>query len=159
MEEFVIDADDGYIPLKTEPVKVRIGGDLYTANCPPDKKWHLFMPLADGDADGGSEAVIHFLESALDPADAIEVMRRMKDPEDSTVTLMKLMYVFGRVLAHYQPMITEHFQAMGMDAPTAAQGAGEGRGERRATSKGSAITGTKGKRTPRAQTGARSGRA
>jgi len=159
-EEFVIDADDGYIPVQAEPVKVRIGGTLYTANCPPDKKWHLFTPLQDG-SDGGADAVVEFLKASLDPDDAAEVLERMRDSDDDEVSLMKLMYVFGRVINHYQPMIDEHFRAMGMEVPGNQPG-GHNREHRRtlkkATGASAGRTAAKGARTPKSQTGARTGR-
>lgn len=156
-DEFVIDADDGYIPVQAEPVKVRIGGTLYTANCPPDKKWHLFTPLQDG-SDGGAEAMVEFLKASLSDDDAAEVLERMRDAEDEEVSLMKLMYVFGRVLNHFQPLIEEHFRAMGMEVPGSEPG-GHNREVRRAAKKAAGRrTGTKGARTPKSQTGARTGR-
>lgn len=160
-EEFLIDADDGYIPSAFDPVKVRIGGTVYVANCPPDKKWHLFTPLQDG-SEGGADAMVEFLKASLAPEDSAEVMDRMRDEDDDEVSLLKLMYVFGRVLNHYQPMIQQHFEAMGMEVPGNEPG-GHNREERRAAKKaagktGNRATGTKGARTPRAATGARTGR-
>ncbi|WP_150112984.1 hypothetical protein [Streptomyces violaceusniger] len=156
----MIDADDGYIPVQAEPVKVRIGGTLYTASCPPDKKWHLFTPLQDG-SDGGAEAMVEFLKASLTDDDAGEILERMRDPEDDEVSLMKLMYVFGRVLNHFQPLIEEHFRAMGMEVPGDQPG-GHNRETRRAAKKTASSatrrTGTKGARTPKGQTGARTGR-
>ncbi|MFD8335547.1 hypothetical protein ACFV42_23245 [Streptomyces solisilvae] len=158
-EEFVIDADDGYIPVQAEPVKVRIGGTLYEATCPPDKKWHLFIPLQESDSENGPEAMVEFLKASLSEDDAAEVLQRMRDPQDDEVSLMKLMYVFGRVLSHYQPMIQEHFATMGMDAP-GAEPEPVNRAQRRTAAKPAGRGGgsTKAKRTPRSQTGARSGR-
>jgi len=159
-EEFVIDADDGYVPVQVDPVKVRIGGTLYWAHCPPDKKWHLFTPLQDG-SDGGADAMVEFLKASLSEEDSAEVLKRMRDDEDDEVSLMKLMYVFGRVLNHYQPLIEEHFRAMGMEVPGNEPG-GHNREQRRAAQKaagsGARRTGTRGARTPKAQTGARTGR-
>jgi hypothetical protein len=159
-EEFVIDADDGYIPVQAEPVKVRIGGTIYTASCPPDKKWHLFTPMQEG-SDGGADAMVEFLKCSLEEDDAAEVLDRMRDPEDDEVSMMKLLYVFGRVLNHYQPMIAAHFEAMGMEVPGNEPG-GHNREQRRAAKKaqggGTRRTGTKGARTPKSQTGARTGR-
>lgn len=165
-EEFVIDADDGYIPSQFDPVKVKIGGTVYTANCPPDKKWHLFTPLQDG-SDGGADAMVEFLKASLTEEESEDVLDRMHDNDDDEVTLLKLMYVFGRVLAHYQPKIQDHFEALGMEVPGNEPG-GHNREERRAAKKAAATkstggaakgrTGTKGARTPRSQTGARTGR-
>jgi len=160
-EEFLIDSDEGYIPADFPPVPVRIGGTVYSAACPPDKKWHLFMPMTDG-SDGGADAMVEFMKSSLAPEDSEEVLGRMRDDEDDGVTLMKLMYVFGRVLAHYQPMIQQHFEALGMEVPGSEPG-GHNRAERRAAARqtggaGKGRVGTKGARTPRAQTGARTGR-
>jgi hypothetical protein len=85
-----------------DPVVFSIDEDEYTAYRPKDASFVFLAAAADGDRSGMDTAIeiSRFLDSCLEPKDALRITKRLRDPAD-TLDLETLVEVFNHLVSEF----------------------------------------------------------